>query len=96
MGSDDFKLKAAERALTYVEPGMKIGLGTGSTAAKFIDLLGAKVKAGLDVVCVPTSETTRVQAERLGIRLTTLDDEPYLDLCGYALRGELFGGWIWH
>src|SRR5690606_6569800 len=58
----------------------KLGLGTGSTASKFIDLLGAKVKEGLDVVGVPTSETTRMQAAALGIRLTTLDDDPVLDL----------------
>ncbi|MEQ1615001.1 MAG: ribose-5-phosphate isomerase RpiA [Hyphomicrobiaceae bacterium] len=76
----DYKLMAAERALAFVEPGMKVGLGTGSTAAKFVDLLGARVKAGLDVICVPTSDVTQKQAESLGIRLTTLDDEPFLDL----------------
>src|SRR6476620_1804558 len=76
----DDKLQAAQRALEFVESGMKLGLGTGSTAAKFVDLLGAKVAAGLDVVCVPTSEATRIQAEKLGIRLTTLDVEPFLDL----------------
>ena len=41
---------------------MKLGLGTGSTAARFVDLLGAKVAAGLKVVGVPTSEATRAQA----------------------------------
>jgi ribose 5-phosphate isomerase A len=76
----DYKLQAAQRALEFVESGMKLGLGTGSTAAKFVDLLGAKVAAGLDVVCVPTSEATRIQAEKLGIKLTTLDIEPFLDL----------------
>lgn len=76
----DYKLMAAERALAFIEPGMKLGLGTGSTAAKFVDLLGARVKAGLDVICVPTSDVTQKQAEALGIRLTTLDDEPFLDL----------------
>lgn len=75
-----FKTQAAERALTYVKPGMKLGLGTGSTAAKFIDLLGARVRDGLKVLCVPTSEATRAQAEKLGIPLTTLDDHPELDL----------------
>lgn len=78
--SDVWKLQAAERAIFFVEPGMKLGLGTGSTAAKFVDLLGAKVKAGLDVIGVPTSEATRAQAAALGIRLTTLDDDPLLDL----------------
>ena len=80
MSADDFKRLAAEHALDFVEPGMKLGLGTGSTAAKFVDLVGAKVKAGLDVLCVPTSDATRLQAEKLGIRLSTLDETPYLDL----------------
>ncbi len=80
MSADDWKQQAAEHAMQYVETGMKIGLGTGSTAAKFVDLLGAKVKAGLDVVCVPTSEATRAQAAALGIPLSTLDETPFLDL----------------
>jgi ribose 5-phosphate isomerase A len=80
MSADDWKQQAAERAMQYVEPGMKLGLGTGSTAARFVDLIGAKVKAGLDVVCVPTSEATRSQAAALGIKLSTLDETPFLDL----------------
>jgi ribose 5-phosphate isomerase A len=80
MSADEYKRLAAEKALTFVEPGMKLGLGTGSTAAKFIDLLGAKMKAGLDVLCVATSEATRAQAEALGLTLTTLDDHSFLDL----------------
>jgi ribose 5-phosphate isomerase A len=80
MSSDTYKLQAAEAALAHVKHGMKLGLGTGSTAAKFVDLLGAKVKAGLDVVCVATSEATAAQARALGIPLTTLDDITELDL----------------
>ena len=80
MNTDIQKLRAATRALDYVRPGMRLGLGTGSTAAKFVDLLGGKVKQGLDVLCVPTSESTRIQAQGLGIPLTTLDAEPELDL----------------
>ncbi|HET6390865.1 ribose-5-phosphate isomerase RpiA [Hyphomicrobium sp.] len=80
MSTDDWKRQAAEQALTYVEDGMKLGLGTGSTASKFVDLLGEKVKAGLKVTCVPTSEATRAQAAALGIPLTTLDETPFLDL----------------
>ena len=76
----DYKLQAAERALTFVEPGMKLGLGTGSTAAKFIDVLARRVRQGLDVTCVATSDATEAQAQRLGIRLTSLDEEPFLDL----------------
>jgi ribose 5-phosphate isomerase A len=74
------KRQAAEKALDYVRPGMKLGLGSGTTAALFVEALGARVKAGLDVIGVPTSEATRRQAGALGIRLTTLDDEPELDL----------------
>ena len=80
MASDDEKQRAAAAALAYVEPGMKLGLGTGSTASRFVDLLGAKVAAGLKVIGVPTSEATRAQAQRLGIPLTTLDETPELDL----------------
>ena len=80
MTADDWKQQAAERALALVEDGMTLGLGTGSTAARFVDLVGQKVKDGLRVRCVPTSEATRAQAERLGIPLITLDQQPYLDL----------------
>lgn len=80
MTSDDLKRQAAARALELIEPGMRVGLGTGSTAAKLVELLGAKVKAGFDVLCVPTSEATAAQARGLGIPLTTLDDTPELDL----------------
>jgi ribose 5-phosphate isomerase A len=80
MTSDEMKIKAAEKAMDYVKPGMKLGLGTGSTAAKFVDLVGKAVQGGLDVTCVPTSEATRRQAEGLGIRLATLDELPHLDL----------------
>ena len=80
MDSEMLKLRAAERALDFVRPGMRLGLGSGSTAAKFVELLGARVKDGLEVVCVPTSEATRELAERSGIPLTTLDIEPELDL----------------
>lgn len=80
MSADRMKKMAAERALGFIESGMKLGLGTGSTAAAFVELLGQRVAAGLDVIGVPTSEATRRQAEALGIRLTTLDEEPYLDL----------------
>lgn len=78
--ADTQKLAAAERALTFVEAGMRLGLGTGSTAAKFVELLGKRVKQGLEVVCVPTSEATRMQAAALGIVLATLDEVPFLDL----------------
>jgi ribose 5-phosphate isomerase A len=80
MDADAYKRKAAERALDFVSAGMRLGLGTGSTARHFIDFLGERVRAGLDVVGVPTSEATRAHAERVGIALTTLDETPELDL----------------
>ncbi|HLL28947.1 MAG TPA: ribose-5-phosphate isomerase RpiA [Xanthobacteraceae bacterium] len=80
MNLDAMKREAARRALDFVRPGMRLGLGTGSTAAHFVELLGERVKEGLDVTGVPTSEATRAQANRLGVPLTTLDDEPELDL----------------
>lgn len=80
MNAEAQKRAAAARAVEFVRPGMKLGLGTGSTAKHFVELLGERVNAGLDVICVPTSEATRAQAEDLGIPLTTLDDTPALDL----------------
>lgn len=74
------KRLAAARAVELVKPGMKLGLGTGSTAAHFVDLLGEKVAQGLKIVGVPTSERTREQAQKLNIPLSTLDETPELDL----------------
>ena len=75
-----FKRQAAERAMTFVRPGMKLGLGSGSTARYFVDLIGEGVRQGLDVVGVPTSEATFRHAEALGVPLATLDEIPELDL----------------
>ncbi|WP_412774699.1 ribose-5-phosphate isomerase RpiA [Nitrobacter sp.] len=80
MTLDELKRQAAARALEYVEDGMRLGLGTGSTARHFVELLGERVRDGLKVVGVPTSEATRADAERCGIPLTTLDDLDRLDL----------------
>jgi ribose 5-phosphate isomerase A len=77
---EQLKRLAAERAAALVRSGMKLGLGTGSTAAHFVDCIGEKVRDGLDVICVPTSERTRIQAEGLAIKLSTLDETPELDL----------------
>src|SRR6266568_7570177 len=77
---EKLKRQAAERACDLVHSGMRLGLGTGSTAAHFVDCLGARASEGLDVICVPTSERTRLQAEKLGLRLSTLDATPQLDL----------------
>jgi len=80
MSTDSYKRAAAARAIEFVRAGMRLGLGTGSTAEHFIALLAERVRAGLDVIAVPTSEMTYAQATRLGIPLTTLDDTPELDL----------------
>lgn len=78
--ADEMKKSAAAVALRAVAPGMRIGLGTGSTAKHFVDLLGARVREGLSIVGVPTSERTRAQAEAFSIPLTSLDETPELDL----------------
>ena len=75
-----WKVAAAASAVEHVRFGMRLGLGTGSTAAHFVRLLGERARQGLDVVCVPTSEATRIQAEGLGLKVATLDEEPMLDL----------------
>ena len=80
MDSDAQKRAAAARAVEFVQSGMKIGLGTGSTAKHFVALLGERVRSGLRITAVPTSETTRADADRAGIALTTLDETPALDL----------------
>ena len=77
---DELKRQAAARALSEVRDGMKLGLGTGSTAKHFVELLGERVQSGLKVIGVPTSEATRRDAERCGIPLTTLDEIASLDL----------------
>jgi ribose 5-phosphate isomerase A len=80
MNADAQKRQAARRALDFVQPGMRLGLGSGTTAWHFVDLLGERVRAGLDVIGVPTSEATARQAAEGGIALTTLDETPQLDL----------------
>jgi ribose 5-phosphate isomerase A len=80
MDAEAQKRAAAARAVEFVRPGMRLGLGTGSTARHFIELVGERVRAGLDIVAVPTSRATQIDAERCGIPLTTLEDVPELDL----------------
>ena len=78
--SDDLKRRAAAAALDHVEEGMRLGLGTGSTAAHFVTLLGRRVAAGLRVTGVATSEATAALARQAGVPITTLDETPELDL----------------
>ncbi|MBN9063252.1 MAG: ribose 5-phosphate isomerase A [Rhizobiales bacterium 65-9] len=77
---DSMKRAAAARAAGLVRDGMRLGLGTGSTARHFVDLVGGLVRDGMRLACVPTSEQTRRQAEALGVPVTTLDDVVELDL----------------
>jgi ribose 5-phosphate isomerase A len=80
MDAEAQKRAAAARAVEFVTPGMRIGLGTGSTAGHFVELIGERVRAGLDIVAVPTSQATQTHAERCAIPLTTLDAVTQLDL----------------
>ena len=80
MSGPDLRRAAAARALDLVADGMRLGIGTGTTADAFIALLGERVRGGLNVVGVPTSEATRAAAEAAGIRLTSLEECPELDL----------------
>jgi ribose 5-phosphate isomerase A len=75
------KREAARRALDLVQPGMKLGLGTGTTARHFVDLLGERVRNGLAIAAaVPTSDATQARARSLGLPLATLEEHPELDL----------------
>ncbi len=76
------KQQAAAAALKEVKDGMVMGLGSGSTTAIFVEMLGARVQQGefQNIVAVPTSEKTAQRARELGIALTTLSENPTLDL----------------
>ncbi len=78
----DLKAQAAVAALDYVQSGMTIGLGTGSTTSYFVDLLGQKLKTGelKDICGVPTSEKTASRARAWKIPLVSLDEVSVLDL----------------
>lgn len=81
MTADEQKKAAALAALDYVKPGMKVGLGTGSTANHFIKALAEKAKAEkLGIECVPTSKTSFELAKSLGLTLTTLEKQSQLDV----------------
>lgn len=78
---DKAKFVAARRSVALVEDGMRLGLGTGSTAAWMVRCLAERVREeGLRVTGVPTSSRTAALAQQLGIRITTLDDAKWLDL----------------
>jgi ribose 5-phosphate isomerase A len=77
---DELKRAAAYRAIEYVEDGMVVGLGTGSTAYFVVEGLGERVKRGLKITGIPTSERTATQARGLGISLATFAEHQHIDL----------------
>jgi ribose 5-phosphate isomerase A len=80
MANDQEKEAAARASLRFVKDGQIVGLGTGSTAAYFIQLLGEQIKKGLRIRGIPSSDRSRDQAEGLGIPLTTLNECPEIDV----------------
>lgn len=80
MDARQMKIEAARAALAHVESGMRLGIGTGSTAEEFVRLLAEKVAAGLSIEGVPTSERTAKLCNELGVPLKSLDELPELDL----------------
>jgi ribose 5-phosphate isomerase A len=80
MSQDELKAAAAESAAALVKDGTIVGLGSGSTAALAVNAIGRRVREGLRITGIPTSEATAAQAKELGIPLTTLADVPGIDL----------------
>lgn len=80
MSADDDKRLAASAAVELVEDGMVLGLGTGSTAVFAVEMLGERVRTGLRIKGVPTSDSTEKLAKSVGIPIVTLDEFPQLDL----------------
>ncbi|MFU0506531.1 ribose-5-phosphate isomerase RpiA [Pseudaminobacter sp. NGMCC 1.201702] len=80
MDARQLKIEAAQVALGHVKDGMRLGIGTGSTAEEFVRLLAVEVAAGMKIIGVPTSERTAALCVELGVPLLTLDETPVLDL----------------
>ena len=80
MNSDIAKKNAAIAALRYIEDGMIVGLGTGSTSAHFVRALGERVRDGLKIKGVPTSEATRALAEQVGVPLIEISQVSRIDV----------------
>lgn len=76
------KMVAGRKAVDYIESGMTVGLGTGSTAYYFIDELGRRIRTGqlTDIQTVATSKRSKEQAESLGIKVVSLDMVEYIDV----------------
>ena len=80
--TDDLKRLAAEKAALFLDGVRVLGLGTGSTAARFVDVVGEMVQSGAlgDIVAIPTSIATEEQARKLGIPLSDLQAHPQVDV----------------
>ncbi|MBB5063220.1 ribose-5-phosphate isomerase RpiA [Granulicella mallensis] len=80
MTQDEAKALVGKRAVEFVKDGMAVGLGTGSTSTLFIKALGERVKQGLKIRCVASSDASHNLAASLGMDITTLDKLPELDV----------------
>jgi len=80
MTQDEAKRLVAKRAVEFVQDGMAVGLGTGTTATMFIHELGVRVQQGLKIRCVASSDASHQLGLSLGMDVTTLDQLPELDL----------------
>ncbi|MBZ9677646.1 ribose-5-phosphate isomerase RpiA [Mesorhizobium sp. ES1-1] len=80
MDAKQLKVEAARAALAHVTDGMRLGIGSGTTAEAFVRLLADKVANGMTIIGVPTSERTASLCRELGVPLSTLDETPELDL----------------
>lgn len=80
MDAKAMKIEAARAALEHVTSGMRLGIGTGSTAEEFVRLLAVKVAEGIKIIGVPTSERTAALCVQLGVPLSTLEETPELDI----------------
>jgi ribose 5-phosphate isomerase A len=80
VSADLAKFNAAQAAIEYVKDGMVVGLGTGSTSAHFVRALGERVRAGLRIRGVPTSEATRVLADEVGVPLVDIGQVSHIDI----------------
>jgi ribose 5-phosphate isomerase A len=77
---DQEKQTAARAAVELVQSGQIVGLGSGSTATYAVQMLAERVKTGLKIVGIPTSQKTKELAEQLGIPLTTLEEHSQIDI----------------
>jgi ribose 5-phosphate isomerase A len=80
MTQDEAKALVGKRAAELIEPGMAVGLGTGSTSVVFIKALGERVKAGLKIRCVASSDASHALGLSLGMDVVSLNELPELDV----------------